>query len=73
MTDRPLRRDLLVPGVDARAAGPAIDAAAGAPDHGRALWAFLRRTVILELNARFPGDADLDAAWRRGLRAFSRR
>jgi hypothetical protein len=29
--------------------------------------------VILELNARFPGDADLDAASRRGLRAFCRR
>jgi hypothetical protein len=26
--------------------------------------------VILELNGRFPADADLDAAWRQGTAAF---
>jgi hypothetical protein len=26
--------------------------------------------AILELNQRFPPDADLDGAWRRGLEAF---
>jgi hypothetical protein len=26
--------------------------------------------TILELNRRFPPDADLDAAWRRGIDAF---
>jgi hypothetical protein len=26
--------------------------------------------TILELNRRFPPDADLDAAWQRGLDAF---
>jgi hypothetical protein len=26
--------------------------------------------VILELNGRFPPDADLDAAWRAGVEAF---
>jgi hypothetical protein len=26
--------------------------------------------TILELNGRFPDDADLDAAWQRGLDAF---
>lgn len=73
MTDGPLRRDLLVPGVEAGAARPVIAAAGGDPDRGRALWAFLHGMVSLELNGRFPPDADLDAAWRRGSRAFSRR
>ena len=29
-----------------------------------------RRGTILELNERFPPDADLEAAWRRGLDAL---
>jgi hypothetical protein len=29
--------------------------------------------TILELDQRFPPDADLDAAWERGIRAFARR
>jgi hypothetical protein len=29
--------------------------------------------TILELNGRFPPDADLDAAWRAGLRALGAR
>jgi hypothetical protein len=28
--------------------------------------------TILELNGRFPPDADLDAAWAAGLRALER-
>jgi hypothetical protein len=27
--------------------------------------------VILELDGRFPPDADLDSAWRTGLAAFA--
>jgi hypothetical protein len=27
--------------------------------------------VTLELNERFPADADLDAAWARGIAAFT--
>jgi hypothetical protein len=26
--------------------------------------------TVLELNGRFPSDADLDAAWRRAIRAL---
>ena len=28
--------------------------------------------TVLELNGRFPPGADLDAAWREGLRGFRR-
>jgi hypothetical protein len=37
------------------------------------MWAFAHGMTILELDRRFPPDADLDAAWRRGLDAFRRR
>jgi AcrR family transcriptional regulator len=71
MNDRPLRRDLLPPGVEARAAAPLI-AAAGSQERARAVWAFAHGMTILELNGRFPPDADLDAAWAAGLRALER-
>ena len=35
-----------------------------------AVFAFAHGMTILELNGRFPADADLDAAWRRGLAAL---
>jgi AcrR family transcriptional regulator len=69
MTDGPLDRDRLVPGAEDRAAAPVVDAA-GDADTARALWAFAHGMTILELNGRFPEDADLDAAWKRGLEAF---
>jgi hypothetical protein len=47
-----------------------IDAAGGDANLARALWAFAHGMAILELNQRFPPDADLDAAWRRGLEAL---
>jgi AcrR family transcriptional regulator len=72
MTERPLPRDRLSPGVEDRAARPVIDAVGGDPDLARAFWAFAHGMVILELADRFPADADLDAAWDRGLRAFER-
>jgi hypothetical protein len=31
---------------------------------------FAHGMTILELNRRFPPDADLDAAWEQGIRAF---
>jgi AcrR family transcriptional regulator len=71
MTDRPLPRDLLAPGVEDRAAQPLVAAVGGDADLARAAWAFAHGMSILELNDRFPPDADLDAAWRRGLEAFS--
>ena len=73
MTERELQRDLLAPGVEARAALPVHEAVGGDPDLARAAWAFAHGMTILELDRRFPPDADLDAAWDRGIRAFARR
>ena len=70
MTERPLLRDRLAPGVEARAAAPIIAALGGDRDLARAAWAFAHGMATLELNGRFPPDADLDEAWRRGLDAF---
>jgi len=72
MTERPLNRELLAPGAEARAAAPVIAATGGDGDVARAAWAFAHGMTILELNDRFPAGADLDAAWARGLAAFSR-
>jgi hypothetical protein len=47
-----------------------VDAVGSDRDVSLALWAFAHGMVVLELNDRFPPDADLDAAWRRGLTAF---
>jgi AcrR family transcriptional regulator len=72
MTEKPLPRERIVPGVEARAAQPILDAVGGDPDAARAMWAFAHGMTILELNGRFPEDADLDAAWAAGMRAFRR-
>jgi AcrR family transcriptional regulator len=72
MTERPLERRLLAPGVEGRAAQPVLDAVGGDADTARALWAFLHGMAINELNGRFPGEADLNAAWERGVSAFQR-
>jgi AcrR family transcriptional regulator len=73
MTERPLRRDLLEPGVEARAAAPLLEVAGGNEDLARAVWAFAHGLTVLELNDRFPPGADVDAAWREGLARFRRR
>jgi AcrR family transcriptional regulator len=70
MYDRSLNRGLLAPGVEEAAALPAILAAGGDRDLARAAWAFAHGMTILELNRRFPDDADLDAAWARGMNAL---
>jgi AcrR family transcriptional regulator len=70
MTERALPREALATGVEARAAQVMIDAAGDDANLARALWAFAHGMAILELNQRFPPDADLDAAWRRGLEAL---
>lgn len=67
MYDRDLQRPLLLPGSEERAVIPAVRAAGGDPDLARAAWAFAHGMTVLELNNRFPADADLDAAWRRGM------
>lgn len=71
MTDRPLPRERLVPGVEDRAALPVLQATGGDATRARAAWAFAHGMAILELNGRFPPDADLDAAWREGIEAFA--
>ena len=69
LTERPLPRDRLPAGLEARAAAPLVEAA-GSPDRARAAWAFAHGMVHLELSERFPPDADLDAAWRDGIAAL---
>jgi hypothetical protein len=71
MSDGPLDRTLLVPGSEESAAGPVVQAAGGDLDLARAAWAFAHGMTLLELDGRFPPDADLDAAWRRGLGALA--
>jgi AcrR family transcriptional regulator len=70
MYDRDLERPLLLPGSEDRAVSPAVRAAGGDRDLARAAWAFAHGMTILELNNRFPADADLDAAWQRGMAAL---
>jgi AcrR family transcriptional regulator len=72
MTERPLERDRLAPGVEERAGRAVVDAVGGDVDLARAAWAFAHGMTNLELNGRFPPDADLDAAWARGIAAFGR-
>jgi len=70
MTERPLPRAALPPGIEDRAALPLHEALGGDADLARAAWAFAHGMTNLELNGRFPENADLDAAWDRGLAAF---
>jgi AcrR family transcriptional regulator len=71
MTERPLDRDRIPAGLEERTAAPIVAAAGGDGDLARAMWAFAHGMTILELNDRFPGDADLDAAWKRGVEALA--
>ena len=70
MTERPLPRDELPHGLEARAAAPIL-AALGDADLARGAWAFAHGMVALELAARFPEGADLPAAWSKGISAFT--
>ena len=38
----------------------------------RAAWALAHGLVMLEINGRFPADADVDAAWEAGITALER-
>ena len=69
MTDRPLPREHLPAGLEARAAAPLLRAA-GSPERARAIWAFAHGMVLLELAGRFPPGADLGPAWQEGITAF---
>jgi hypothetical protein len=69
MNNGPLPREQLPPGLEDRAAAPVLRVA-GTQARARALWAFPHGMVMLELDHRFPPDADLPAAWTAGLTAF---
>ena len=69
MHNGPLPRQHLPAGVEDRTAAPVLRVA-GSRARARALWAFAHGMVMLELDQRFPPDADLDAAWEAGIRAF---
>jgi AcrR family transcriptional regulator len=69
MTNGPLPREHLPPGLEERTAAPLLRVA-GSQARARAVWAFAHGMVMLELDHRFPPDADLDAAWRAGIAAF---
>jgi AcrR family transcriptional regulator len=72
LTARPLPRERLPAGLEARSARPLVEALDGDEHRARAAWAFAHGMVDLELSGRFPPGADLDQAWHTGLRAFER-
>jgi AcrR family transcriptional regulator len=71
MTDRPLPRERLPVGLEFRAAAP-LAQAMGSVAGARAAWALAHGLVMLEINGRFPPDADIDAAWQAGMTAMER-
>ena len=71
MTERPLPREELPAGLEARAAAPVLRAFGGEVDRARAGWAFAHGMTSLELAGRFPPGADLDAAWAVGIDAIA--
>jgi AcrR family transcriptional regulator len=71
MNTGPLPRERLPPGLEDRTTAPLLRVA-GARARARAIWAFAHGMVMLELDHRFPDDADLDAAWHAGITAFQR-
>ncbi len=67
LAERPVEAD----GFELVAAAPLLKTV-GSVRRARAAWAFFHGMVQLELAGRFEPGADLDAAWRTGLAAFSR-
>jgi AcrR family transcriptional regulator len=70
-TEGELPRSLLPEGLEAWTAEPLVRVAGGEAQ-ARAGWAFAHGMTVLELDGRFPPDADLDAAWETGLDALAR-
>ena len=66
-TTRPLDRENLPDGIEDAAAAPLLAAVDGDRDRARAVWALAHGLTLLELDGRFPPNADIDAAWRAGL------
>jgi Tetracyclin repressor-like, C-terminal domain len=69
MTERPLSRADMPPGLEARTAAPLLRAA-GSPARARAAWAFIHGMITLELNERFPDDGLTELAWSSGITAL---
>ncbi|MGY1695187.1 TetR/AcrR family transcriptional regulator [Geodermatophilus sp. SYSU D00814] len=69
MTQRPLPRDDMPPGLEARTAAPLLRAV-GSPRRARAAWAFVHGMTVLELDGRLPDDGVTEDAWREGIAAF---
>ena len=69
MNTGPLPRRHLPPGLEDRTAAPLLRVA-DTQARARAIWAFAHGMVLLELDQRFPPNADLDAAWQAGITAF---
>ena len=69
-TTKPLDRENLPDGVEAAGAAALIDMLGGNRDRARAAWAMAHGLTLLELDGRFPDDADIDAAWKAGLSAL---
>jgi AcrR family transcriptional regulator len=72
MTERPLPRDQLPEGLEARTAAPLLRAT-GDPVRARAAWAFIHGLTLLELNDRLPDDGLTEPAWQVGVQQFMRR
>jgi AcrR family transcriptional regulator len=70
ITDGSLDRALLTPGVEDWSGSP-LGVPFGDPEAARAFWGFLHGMAILEIEGRFPPDADLDRSWEQGVAAFS--
>ena len=70
-TSRALDRENLSAGLEAGAEAPLLEALGNSRDLARSCWAMAHGLVDLELNDRFPPGADIDAAWARGVAAFS--
>ncbi len=70
MTDATLDRARLTPGIEDWSGAPMGDPFID-PELARAFWGFLHGMTILEIDGRFPDDADLDRSWDRGVAAFS--
>ena len=69
MTERPLPRDQMPDGLEARTAAPLLRAT-GDPAMARATWAFIHGLTMLELNDRLPSDHLTESAWRIGVQQF---
>ena len=65
------RRPVEADGFELVGAAPLLKTV-GSVRRARAAWAFFHGMVQLELAGRFEPGADLDAAWRAGLAAFTR-